>query len=436
MERFKERLLGAKKVSVWGVGYLGYTKLLRLQSRGFSASVFDFTKIGLSEKIKKGKYPDKEQVYSWSIHGNALALDYSKIKLLAEPSGMFDNSVHILAFPAVNREGDNYLKQLVKVFIKHKNKLEGSLVIFQSAGMPGMCDRDFILPLKKSGCRCNFVCAFRSDWHVEEFLKPERQRVIAADSKDSLGKASFFYNALGSKIKALPTIKIAELYENAKNALQYVNTMFINQLAFAYADTNIRQMINYLLEDVELNKSRLSVGAGGCKIPLSVENILQGSKSPRFLSLIKESQDSNMSMIFMYAEKIKQVGCKSVTLMGISVRGNQKDTDLSPSVVIAEYLNNLGIKVYIDDPLYDKAAITRLLPDCKRVDILKDGLKSEALLLMTDHDKYKYFSQQDIDSLGIRDARIIIDNVGIFKDFSFSSRTKYHLVGDGSLGSF
>jgi UDP-N-acetyl-D-mannosaminuronate dehydrogenase len=211
--------------------------------------------------------------------------------------------------------------------------------------------------------------------------------------------------------------------------------MFINQLAFAYPDTNIREMTKYLLEDVELNESHLSVGSGGCKIPLSVENILQGSRNSRFLSLIKESQDSNTSMILMYAERIKRLGCKSVSIMGISVRGNQKDVDLSPSVVIAEYLNKLGIKVYIDDPLYDKAAINALLPLCKKVDILKEGLKSDALLLMATHDKYKYISQRDINSLGIRDARIIIDNVGIFKGFLFSPRTKYHLVGDGKLGN-
>jgi UDP-N-acetyl-D-mannosaminuronate dehydrogenase len=434
MENFKQQLLKTKRVSVWGAGYLGYTKILKLQSRGFKVNLFDFTNIGLRERIKKGNYPDKEQIYSWSIHGNILSPDYSKISLLANPSGMFDNNVHILAFPARDKKGYNYTRALAKIFIAHKAALKDALVIFQSAGVPGMCDKDFISLLKNCRCKANIVCAFRSDWNLEEFLSPEKQRVIAADSEESLRKAALFYNLLGTKIKILPNIKVAELYENAKNALQYVNTMFINQLAFAYPDTNIREMTKYLLEDVKLNESHLSVGAGGCKIPLSVENILQGSKNPRFLSLIKESQDSNMSMIFMYAEKIKRLGCKSVTLMGISVQGNQKDIDLSPSIVIAEYLNKLGIKVFIDDPLYDEPTIGILLPACKKVDVLKDGLKSEALLLMANHDKYKYVSQEDINSLGIRNARIIIDNVGIFKGFSFSPKTKYHLVGDGRLG--
>ena len=39
----KERLLKTKEVSIWGLGYLGYTLLLRLQGLGFRAKVFDLS---------------------------------------------------------------------------------------------------------------------------------------------------------------------------------------------------------------------------------------------------------------------------------------------------------------------------------------------------------------------------------------------------------
>ena len=35
MNDFRHRLLSTRRVSVWGIGYLGYTSLLRLQSKGF-----------------------------------------------------------------------------------------------------------------------------------------------------------------------------------------------------------------------------------------------------------------------------------------------------------------------------------------------------------------------------------------------------------------
>lgn len=435
MKNFKEELLKTKLVSVWGAGYLGYTKLIKLQSRGFKANVFDFTKTRFDEKVKKGEYPDKEQIYSWSANGDIPVLDASKINIIRKPSQMFDSCVHIVAFSAVDRKGNNALKELAGIFVKNKRRLNGKLIIFQSAGTPGTIDKHFVTPLKKNGCNCDFVSAFRSDWAIEDYFARNEKRILAADSEGSMNKAQFFYSLLGIKFKTLATIKEAELYENAKNTFQYMTTVFINQLSFAYPDTNVRGMVKYLLNDVELNESHLCIGAGGSKIPISVESIAEGSKKPQFLSLIKESQESNMSLILNYAEAIKKIGCKSVTIMGLTVRGNQKSIDLSPSVAIAEYLNKLGIDVYIDDPLYDKKTIQKLLPFSRHVDLVKEGLKSQAVLLMTDHNRYKYFTQKDIDSLGIRNALLVIDNVALFRDFKFSPKTVYHLVGDGKMGN-
>ena len=42
MSTFKEQLLTLRRVSIWGLGYLGYTSLIMLQSKGISADVHDF----------------------------------------------------------------------------------------------------------------------------------------------------------------------------------------------------------------------------------------------------------------------------------------------------------------------------------------------------------------------------------------------------------
>ena len=433
MEKFKERLLKNKCVSVWGMGYLGYTEIIKLQSKGYHAKVFDYTDTGFAQKVKNHNYPETGQVYSWSINGRVPAVDFKKITLARKPDEMFGPLIHILAFPAVNRENKNLLKALAGVFLKNRKKLDGALVIFLSAGVPGAIDRHFISTLK-SKCDCAFVSSFRSDWTVEEFLSDNKKMILAADNQKSLDKAKFFYDTLGINFKVLTTIKEAELYENAKNTLQYVTTMFINQLSFAYPETNVRQMTKYLLDDVRLNESHLSIGAGGSKIPVSVENILRGSKNPNHLSLVNETQQSNTSLILNYAEIIEKMKCRSVTIMGISIRGGQKSIELSPSLVIAEYLHNRGIKVYVDDPLYNKATIKKLIPFSKPVDILREGLKSDAIFVMTDHNRYKYLIQGDVDSLKINKAKLVIDNLGLFKDFKFSNTTIYHLIGDGNLG--
>jgi UDP-N-acetyl-D-mannosaminuronate dehydrogenase len=343
-------------------------------------------------------------------------------------------NVHFLAFPPEDRDGSSLLDNILKVFIDNKRVLNNSLIVFQSAGAPGMMEKDFVNALHDLGLNCNFASAFRSDWTVEEYLFANKQRVIAADNSEALEAVKLLYDILGINYKTLSSISEAEVYENAKNSLQYAATVFINQLALAYPDIDIRTMTGYLLDDVELNESHLSIGAGGYKMFSSVQNILAGSMSPKFLSLIREAHKNNLSMIVHYAEKVKKMGCTSATILGLTVRGEQRNIELSPSVILAEYLNKLGLKVNVDDPFYNQEALSAVLPFCRSVDITKQDLETDALFIMTDHNKFKGITQNDVENYGISKAKIIIDNIPLFNRFQFSPSTLYHAIGDGSLG--
>ncbi|MCG6553785.1 MAG: hypothetical protein L7F77_15775 [Candidatus Magnetominusculus sp. LBB02] len=431
MDKFKEAVLGNKLISVWGIGYLGFTKTLKLQSRGFRVTIFDITHSGFQTK---GDFiPNSEQLYSWSLNAHVPAID-SSMAHIVPAEAMFEAKVHFLSFPPTDRDGRNMLKEVADIFIKHKEKLNGALVIFQSAGAPGMIDRQFTGVLAAHGVKCSFASAFRDDWTVEEYFYNDRTRVIAAKDDLSLNKARLTYDILGIKYQTLSNIKEAEVYENAKNALQYAASVFTNQLAIAYPDVNIRTMARYLMDDITLNEAHLGIGAGGYKMFSSVKNILDGSANPHMLSLIKEVHNNNLSMILYYAEAIVNKGCKSATILGLTTRGNQKNIELSPSVILGEYLNRLGVEVFVDDPFYKDAALTSIFPFSQSTDILTDGLKSSALFVMTDHNKFKYISQDDIRRLGIFNAALVIDNVPLFKEFEFSHSTIYHAVGDGRRG--
>jgi UDP-N-acetyl-D-mannosaminuronate dehydrogenase len=432
MDKFKNDLLKTRAVSVWGIGYLGYTKIMRLLSKGFKVNAFDLTNAEAEKGLRKNAYPGVNQVYAWTESGHIPPIDLSKVKVTGI-NDMFKAKIHILAFPAADRGGHDLLKELSGIFTRHKSALAGALIIFESAGMPGNIDKNFIDVLRKKGIRCSFASAFRSDWTVEEFMFRDKKRILAANDKESLEKAGAFYDLLGTSYKTLSSVKEAEIYENAKNSFQFIASTYINQLAFAYPDTNIREMTKYLLNDVELNESHLSIGAGGYKMLSSVRNIIGGSKNPNFLSLLKVAQDTNLSMILNYGDMIKKMGCKSAALMGLSIKGNQKNIELSPSVLLAEYLNKSGIKVYVDDPFYSPEGISKILPFTKSVNILKSPSKVDALFVMTGHNRYKAITQKEINGSSIYSASVIIDNVPIFKGFKFSDSTIYHAIGDGRM---
>ena len=168
---------------------------------------------------------------------------------------------------------------------------------------------------------------------------------------------------------------------------------------------------------------------------VQIQNILRGSKNPNFLSLIREAHEANLSMVLEYAEAIKKRGCKAVTILGLSIKGNQKNVEMSPSVILSESLNKMNIDVYVDDPFYDRRSLSKILPFARYIDILKDGMKGEAIIAMTDHNKYKYITLNEIKSLGIDKASLIIDNVSLFRNFVFPSPVIYHVVGDGKMNS-
>ncbi|MBF0343321.1 MAG: hypothetical protein HQL06_03735 [Nitrospirae bacterium] len=432
MHSFKGELLKSKIVSVWGIGYLGYTKIIKLQSKGFKANVYDLTGTGFKEKSAHNDYPNQEQIYDWSERGDVPAIDFTKV-FLVEPEFMFNSNVHILAFPVAAIRGKVLLDIAAKLFVQYKDKAEGSLVIFQSAGTPGFIDKHFIEVLQANNVNCSFASAFRNDWTVEDFLLNKKRRIIAGSDLDSLNKAICFYDILNIKYETLLNIKEAEIYESAKIGIQYATTVFINQIAMAYPHTNIRSMVEYLLEDIELKESHLSIGAGGYKIPFYIQNILEGSQNPNALSVLQEVHNVNFTMIITYGDAIKRHGIKSVVILGLSARSNQKNIALSPSVILSEYLSKSGVRVSIDDPFYDESAIKEILPLCEKIDIFKDRLECEALFVMTDHNKYRFITQEEIDFLGISKISLIVDNVALFKDFMFSPNTKYHTIGDGNV---
>ena len=66
--------------------------------------------------------------------------------------------------------------------------------------------------------------------------------------------------------------------------------------------------------------------------------------------------------------------------------------------------------------LTDEELLKLCLPHLKEIGLAPDSL-----------------TQEKIDKNGLYGAKIIIDGVGVLKHFSFSSKTVYHEVGDGSL---
>ena len=427
-----KRLFERKAISVWGIGYLGYTTVLRLQSKGFfvTCSTFDKT---IEKDIQKDEYPYEYMKQAWSLNNDIPRIDLAKTAFSNELDSMFESAVHVIAIPAFVESGKPEMyEKLVHIFAKNIDKLKGALIVFQSAEKAGTVENHFIKPLKKLGAKCYFGSAFRSDWSIEEFLLGNETRMIAGHDKESLCAISEFFEILNIQFETLDSIEEAEIYENAKNCLQYNISAFFTQLSFAYPGININKVSTKIIENIDLKAKQNGLNLLNHKNMLHMDHILAGQTGD-YLSLIKETQAVNMTTVLLYADILKQKKVSSVTVMGLSVEGARKDIRGSAAVLLAEYLNSIGINVYVNDPYFTDSEINEILPFAK---VSSMGLKAEntdGYVLMNSTPTYKYFTQADIKSNGLFEGKIIIDSFGILKHLIFSANTIYHEVGDGSL---
>ncbi|MDD3465776.1 MAG: hypothetical protein PHE67_01410 [Campylobacterales bacterium] len=433
MSKFSEALFTTKTVSVWGIGYLGYTTVLRLQSKGFFVNCSTFDK-DVQKDIQNGKYPYEDMRQAWSKSNDMPKVDLSKASFSHNDfKKMFDANVHIVALPAFVESGkpDAY-NRLVEIFSRHIEKLNGSLVLFQAAEKAGTVENYFIKPLKRNGAKCHFASAFRSDWSVEEFLLGGENRMIAANDKASLDMACEFFDILGVRFETLGGIREAEVYENAKNCLKYSAEAFFTQLSFAYPDININEVSAMVVKNLDLSTKRSGLNLLNHKHMLHIDHVLAG-QSGDYLSIIKETQAVNMTTVLFYADILKQKGITSVTVMGLSAEGARKDIRASAAVLLAEYLHNIGIKVFVHDPYFAKDEIKEILPFAKMSGMKSKSDFTEGYVVMSSNPIYNFLTQKDIDENGMFGAKVVVDGIGILKNLSFSPKTIYHEVGDGGL---
>jgi len=427
-DNFKKTLITSKKVSVWGVGYLGYTTLLTLQKFGFNATVFDFNQTRLRE-MSDGNYPNIEQLNSLTKHGKMPEVDLGYIEIADYQNLLFENNLHIISFPNTN---DTDYATLTDYFINNRDKLQDSLIIFQSAGTPNDIELNFIAILTENDIKLDVATIFRADWTIEEYRNKSNRRVVSGNSSNAIKKVNLFLGLLNMQTVCLESIKEAEVYENTKIALNYTISAFFNQLSLSYPDLNVDNMSQNILSELDVKSISLGVNSVDYKTEQSIDSLLAATPNDH-LSILKEANSTNISFLYYYTNLLKNKNINSVSILGLSAYSNLKDLRFSPSIILAEHLNREGIKVCINDDNITEDELTDIMSFAEFIDINRQPIKSEVVVIMNLCNSYKFFTQEKIEELGLYKVKFILDNTGFFKNYMYSDKSTYHYLCDGSL---
>ncbi|UCC95069.1 MAG: hypothetical protein JSW40_09745 [Candidatus Omnitrophota bacterium] len=431
-------ILKTKTVAVWGLGYLGYTTMLKLQQSGFRILAYDFN-MDQMRLFSRGQYPNRDQIASWSQIGYPPELDLAKIKLAKSPKDMFlDTPLHIIAIPESFKARQNVAYALAKLFSRNiKKRRLAPLVILESAFLPGHLERCFVAPLKKARLHCSrdyyLGVLLRTDWSIEAFVSRRDKMPIAGHCPKSLKAIRELCEYLKIPMAELGSIREAELYVNSISTIQAMVNDFVRQLTLGFSSVNMRRVSKALFENITFDECRLNMGTGGTKMTFAIDYLLKGSDNPKNLTLLREFQNINISSVLNYAEHIVRQSYKSVAILGVTYKGNQKDLTLSPSITLAEYLLSHSTKVLLNDPLFTYKELRALAGGAKIATFPEEVFSADVVVVVSDHNAYKYLSQRTLNAIKKKKTKLVIDNYGIWSHLSFGNKIKYHQVGDGSL---
>jgi len=417
-------MLENRRVSIWGIGYLGYTTVLKMQESGFFVTLFDIIGNKL-EDFANDNYPSKHQVSTWSKSGKIPEVDITKVELAKTSADMFKNSIHIVSFP--NRISENDYQKLAELFLNNRDKLKDNLVIFQSAGIPGNIENNFIKYL--DNLELDVATVFRSDWTIEEFLTAESKRLISGNSENAIRKTEEFLKLLRVKSEKFETIQEAEIYENVKNSFHYTISAFFNQLSLAYPHIDVNHLSKIILQNLDSEAISLGVNGVDYKSEQSIENIFATSRD-NYLSILQEANRTNLSFLYYYVDLLKSKNVNSVTIFGIASHGSMKDFRFSPSLILADYLKNLNLEVSIYDRNFSKDEVNLIAPNSRYLDLAQEKIDSDCVIIMNISNEDKFL---DIKQIGLFDIEYILDNTGFFANHKFSDKTTYHQFGDKNL---
>jgi nucleotide sugar dehydrogenase len=444
----KELKEGKKGVAIWGLGYIGYSSMAYLARAGIKCLGYDL----ICERIKQinetGKIRqrgemaipnmeywlgfDTEPMHkqglmkATSVYGDLLSNDYP---------------VHLIAVPTEKTVGDRDIpcsENLENVIVQLAN-YKGiktdypPLAIIESTLSVNILD-DLIIPkIESYGLKVgeDFLLgvAPRRDWFTDggKNLKTI-PRIVGGTNKKTTELMKDVLNLICDRVLPASDHKHAAIVKGIENAYRQVEITLANQLSAAYQSLDMTEILKLVGTKWNIGTYHPSFGIGGYCIPLAPYYVLEGAEDPEQLTLLKNSVAFDEGQPSRVINKIIKNGSKNIGIMGIAYMADLKVHILSPALKIARGLKKAGLNTFVNDPYYTDEELKRI-SGVDTFNFPEDLLKLDTLLINAGHMHYKFVNEQQIKD-NLKNCKLILDNIGIWKGIPFNQDVEYHEAGD------
>lgn len=436
-ESFKQLLVdGKNRLGIWGCGYIGFTSMVNFAKEGVYVIGYDVDKkVVATIRCNKPHIPNLEYWLGFPVKpvlSNMAQITFHWADMLAD-----DVRIHLIAVPT-ERNGEPWHEPLQEVISMLAKRIPSAkkpdLIMIESTLTPGMFERVVVGTLGREKVGKEFLVGIapRRDW----FDSPDKNlktltRVIGGTTLETSEEMRGVLGIVCDNL-IISDAQTVELVKSVENSILHIGATYANQLAFAYPEVDIAEVMRLASTHWRIPHYYPSVGTGGYCIPVSSKYVRDGAQYEFYLRILKETIRFDFFQPSRIAEiMIDKTNEGPIGILGLSYKRDLKVHILSPSLRIAKYLENHRIDVKVFDPYYTAEEVQTIV-GVDTFDYPEDLSQFAGLIIVPPH---RIFGQTPKKMLfqNLRKGQVILDNEGVWEKWrnDFDEKgIEYHRVGD------
>lgn len=418
----------SKSICVVGLGYIGLPTAVMFANHGVKVHGVDVNPAAVRSIQEKQLHIEETGLQDRLNQ----AVDSGFLTASTTPQ---EADVFIIAVPSPinpdNTANLEYVRQATASVVPYVKK--GNLVILESTVPPKTVENIMLPELIKTGLEIG-TDIFVS--HSPERVIPGRifeeltnnDRIVGGINQKSAEMTKELYETFVKGTIHLTDATTAELVKVMENTYRDVNIAFANELAKIAENlgVNIWEAIKFANYHPRVNVHFPGPGVGGHCIAVDPWFLVELAGEQA--QIIHLSRNTNDGMPKFTAQKVQvilnqaKIAGGKVAVLGLAFKGNVDDMRESPSTIVIDELQNLGLEVISYDPHIKEnkhATQTQSLEEATK--------DADLVLFLTDHNEFKELKPAEINPKN----KIVFDTKNCLNRNEWEAvGYAFHLLGD------
>lgn len=432
MIKFNDLIEKKEKISVVGLGYVGFPLMIELAKK-FDVIGFD-TNINKIDSYKKGIDVTNEI-------GNEQTRE-TTASFTADEKEIRESRFHIVAVPTpINQDKTPNLAPIIEASkTVGRNLKKGSIIVYESTVYPGTTE-EICVPILEEYSGLKFGEDFKIGYSPERINPGDKVntltkivKIVSGSDEDSLETIYEVYNTIiDAGIFKAASIKVAEAAKVIENAQRDINIAFMNELSVVFNKMGINT--NDVLEAAGTKWNFLDFKpglVGGHCIGVDPYYFMYKAEELGYRSQIiaagrkindemgKHVASNIIKQLIKSGQKVKNA---KVAIFGITFKEDVADSRNTKVMDIIEELKEYEVDVIVYDPVANQKEVLNTY-NIKLIN--KSELNNlNAVVMTVPHKPFSEYDMDFFDSLYEKE-KVFIDVKGKYNEKQFEDNNYFY----------